>query len=244
MLAPRFQKKGLFRTLASFAETQASMHGPVALCVMANERADGAHLHALGWHRINVFTTFSCSTLNASLTATDLIITPCETFDGCLSILNSAERGMENTIGKELFSNRRSADYLNWRFLENPRYSYDLFIARRGDTAFGYLVLKVFVDPVTGHSFGDVVDILWIDDDHDALAEMLRFALSHFRTRGVPQTSMWLQTNSVLDGVGRELGFKETDQKRYFCCKVLDERYTWLEDPSRWFITMADSEVY
>lgn len=56
--------------------------------------------------------------------------------------------------------------------------------------------------------------------------------------------AMWLHTNTLLNQIGRDLGFVETEQKRYFCCKVLDECYSWLEDPNRWFVTMADSEIY
>jgi hypothetical protein len=128
--------------------------------------------------------------------------------------------------------------------VRNPWYRYASFLAVHRGQPFGYLVLKVFRDPKTGQALGDIVDILWAEDNPDALTEMLCFALGHFHAQGVPQATMWLQTNTLLDQIGRDLGFVETQQKRYFCCKVLDERYKWLEDPGCWFITMADSEIY
>jgi hypothetical protein len=138
----------------------------------------------------------------------------------------------------------RSAAYLNWRFCRNPWYNYASYLAHRCGQLFGYLVLKVFQDPKTGQTSGDIVDLRWADDDPDALAEMLAFAATSFATQGVEQAAIWLQTNTMLDQVGRSMGFAETEQKRYFCCKVLDERYRWLGEPHHWLVTMADAEIY
>jgi hypothetical protein len=135
----------------------------------------------------------------------------------------------------------RGAAYLNWRFVRNPRYSYDLFAVRRRGEIFGYLVLKVFHDPVTGRVFGDIVDLRWAEDDRGALADMLGYALEHFRIQGVESAAIWLQTNTILDSVGLEAGFSFSEQRRFFCGSALDTRLT---DPCRWFLTLADSEVY
>jgi GNAT superfamily N-acetyltransferase len=144
----------------------------------------------------------------------------------------------------ELVMVRRRSGYLNWRFAENPRYRYDQFRVTRQGEPFGYLVLKIFRDPVSGDSFGDIVDVLWALEDQAALREMLEFALGHFAEAGVGQSCVWLQTNTVLDEVGRETGFVETSQKRHLVCKVLKDEFRWVADARRWFITMADSEVY
>jgi len=238
MVAPRFQGRGVFRDLAEFATAQVLSHRPIALCVMANQRADGAHVHGLGWHRVNMLTSFVCSTSSSLSNPMKLEFSQRDSFEASAVALISAQRDMS------LASTLRSGQFLNWRFVRNPWYRYASFLARYRGQPFGYLVLKVFGDPKTGQAFGDIVDILWAEDDPEALADMLRFALTHFHHQGVPQATMWLQTNTLLDQIGRDLGFVETEQKRYFCCKVLDERYKWLEDPGRWFITMADSEIY
>jgi hypothetical protein len=114
----------------------------------------------------------------------------------------------------------------------------------RDGTPFGYVVLKQFCEPVTGDICGDIVDVLWSEDDPAALAEVLQFALGHFHSQGVGRASIWLQTNTILDQLGRELGFAETGSGRSFCVKILNEQFRWLQDASRWFITMADSEIY
>ena len=109
---------------------------------------------------------------------------------------------------------------------------------------FGYLILKTFLDPQTSKPTGDIVDILWAEDDPIALIEMLYAALDYFHRHGVPEVAMWLQTNTILDTVGRCLGFAPAQQSRKFCVKVLDDEYAWLDDPANWYLTMLDSEIY
>jgi hypothetical protein len=238
MVAPEYQGKGVFRALAEFAVAQISLHQPVALWVMANERADGAHVQGLGWKRINVLVSYDCDTPVFGSPLRKFDLEECQSLDeATLSVIMPKRK-------PPLISTERSPEFLNWRLARNPWYSYSMFVVRRQGQPLGYMALKVFRDLQTRQTFGDIVDLCWAEDDPNMLAEMLRFALAYFRGQGINKATTWLQTNTVLDQVGREVGFVETPQKRYFCCKVLDERYSWLEDPSRWFITMADSEVY
>jgi hypothetical protein len=151
---------------------------------------------------------------------------------------------IKNASLKNLFANTRCVEYLDWRFTENARYSYNVFVAHKNGLPFGYIVLKIFRDPVSNQAFGDIVDILWVEDDKEALANMLCFSLAHFHNQNVGGVAMWLQTNTVLDEIGVEVGFKQSEQKRFFCGKALKENFKHLEDASSWFINMSDSEVY
>jgi hypothetical protein len=119
-----------------------------------------------------------------------------------------------------------------------------LFQVTCKSSPFGCLVLKVFRDPLTGQLFGDIVDISWAEDDTEVLATMIRFALRHFQTQGVEQAAVWLQTNTVLDEVGQGIGFRALEQTRYFCGKGLDADSEYFADPQRWFLTMADCEIF
>jgi hypothetical protein len=135
---------------------------------------------------------------------------------------------------------KRDEQYLRWRFTDNPFHHYSAYIICDGQF-FGYAVLKTFTDPCTDVRTGDIVDILWIVDDPRMLKKTLR-ALMHFP--GINKVTTWLQTNTMLDDIGRDMGFVETDRKRDFMVKVLDENYAWLHDPTRWYLTMSDSEMY
>lgn len=138
---------------------------------------------------------------------------------------------------------KRTDVYLNWRFVAHPTYTYDILQASRDREFFGYLVLKKFTDE-NGVTYGDIVDLLWRQDDPQALSELLWVALAHFYDHGVARAAIWLRTNTILDQVGRDVGFSSTEQRRPVLCKVLDEQYRWLRDPGRWFMTMSDSEIY
>ena len=240
IVAPELQRTGLFARLEGEMEALAAALECVCIYAAANEAAYRPRVSTLDWTSMGRMTTFVLSTALV------------DKRPGRFSFTSASEFGVEIEEIYQSFRRahpglamaQRTSHYLNWRFASNPWYSYDLFIAQRHDEPFGYLVLKTFRDPETNQAFGDIVDLLWADEDADALAEMLHFALGHFHAQGVPQATIWLQTNTLLDQIGRDLGFVETEQKRYFCCKVLDERYAWLKDPKRWFITMADSEIY
>lgn len=242
MVSPQYQRQGIFRRLTEYAIQQVQQFNPVALCVMANEKADRACVEGLGWQRVNIFNTWLLKHSASDDGKRTLSYKLLNNFELCGELLDSREGISSERAG--LFSNQRSVSYLNWRFVQNPRYSYARFLVETPSGAFGYLVLKIFHDPTSKKSFGDIVDMYWLEDDIEALRDMLLFALNWFKNSGVEEIAMWRQTNTVLDRVGMDLGFSLYSQPRYFCCNVLDPRYSWLKEPDRWFITMADSEVY
>lgn len=229
MVSPKFQRQGIFRQLVDFGFENLKQYDAKAIVVMANEKADRACVNGLGWTRINTFLTAFATPAKS------------ENFTLEYAKINSFP---EINLPFSLFANIRTSDYQNWRFIENVRYTYDIFAAHKNGELFGYVVLKIFRDPVSGHAFGDIVDIIWAENDKESLAELLRFSLNHFAEQNVGNAAMWLQTNTLLDNIGLENGFKLSDQKRFFCGKALREDYKYLENAENWFINMADSEVY
>lgn len=243
MIAPEFQGRGVFRALAEAALICLRTFDPIAVYVMANERADAAHVMGLGWKRINIFRNWVAATANRPRSArSDL---ECRQIDK-LSVADQASlREMQRSLAQQgLFLLSRSAEWFDWRFVRNARYHYDLFRCSQGGDTIGFLVLKTFRDPVSGKVYGDIVDLICVEMRAPSAAGMLRFALEYFADRGIGEVAAWLQTNTILDQVGRSMGFRETGQKRYFCGKILNEKHKCLEDSARWFISMADAEVY
>lgn len=241
MVERRFQGKGLFRELVAFAEAQVQAYNPAAVLGMANQRGISAHVHGLGWTRVNTLTT--CVRDLSELPpapAGRLALS----FAGRFPASILPHHTGRNSSGTPLISNRRNAAFLQWRFGRNPWRLYDLLEFGLSGAPFGHAVVKIFADPVSGDTWGDVVDICWAKDDSDALSVMLTSAMHHLRRQGASKATAWLQTNTLLDQVGRDLGFVQTETKRYFCGKACDARYAWLIRPERWFITMADAELY
>jgi hypothetical protein len=237
MIAPSFRGRGVFRALAQFAASQVQVHDPALLCVFANRRAKAAHVQGLGWHLCHVFRTFCCPTGP----------------QGGLGVLRYRQH---RTLGRHFLASlsaeldlglartRHSARVLRWRFTRSPWYTYDLFAVAQRRQPVGYLALKTFQDPTTGEQCGDIVDLVCAGGQMEVLADMVRFALAHFHARGVLKAAIWLQPHTTLSEVGRDLGFVETSQEHYFCCRILEGLHQRLADPSRWLLTMADAEIY
>ncbi len=241
MIAPAFQGKGLFRRLAHHALGQLCVYNPAAVFVMANARAGQVHARGLGWQEVTTLQDWIISSMALPAVDSNVRLLP-------LAKLGTNEdaylRAAAARRGKVSIGLARDAALWQWRFLDNPRYRYELFRAEHQGELIGLLALKLFTDPVTGERFGDIVDIAWREEDAATLPALLTGAANHLRNQGAQQISTWLQTNTELDEAGRQMGFQPTTRQRHLVCKVLNADCAWLEDPTRWRATMADTEMY
>jgi GNAT superfamily N-acetyltransferase len=239
VIAPEFRFTGLYVRLQLTIEQMARKAGCACVYGSPNEAAARALTSTPGWRFMEPRTTFIAQAKPSSKPK-------------CVSVVATNQFGAEVDDVCNRFEDahsdrilcRRSAEHLNWRFQKNARYAYDLFVVHQDNKPFGYLVLKTFRDSTTGETSGDIVDVLWSKENRSSLEEVLFFALSHFHAKGVSRVATWLQTNTLLDKAAAEVGFAETSLKRPFCCKVLEDSYRWLGDSNRWFVTMADVDIY
>ncbi len=243
MVAPEFQRKGVFRQLAAFAAECAAAHKPAALCVMANAKADLAHTHLPGWKRMMEISTFERKTADVPEMSGKFEFRFSEEIDSGV-LAGIAGNAIAEKLTPRLVTQVRSESYFRWRFAENAWYRYSMLMISQAGADVAAVVVKSFQDPQSGESFGDVVDVVWDHEDPFALRELLCAALRHFGERGTRNAAIWLQTKTVLDSVGRELGFLESGQKRYFCGRVLDSNCGRLESAANWFLTMSAAEIF
>ncbi|MBA4383636.1 MAG: hypothetical protein C0410_02770 [Anaerolinea sp.] len=240
MVGAKHRSIGLtFSRLNLEIENAARQSGAKCLFLFPNQRGADAWLASEGWVRITQMITCSCKTRPKKMnTSIDIRKVPC--FDDWVNIISTAF----SRNHPSLTFTKRDKQYLNWRLVDSPVYKYSIHAVYFNEEIYGYIVLKVFHDPMTGNAFGDIVDILWSDDDSNLLNNMLEFALDHFYQQGIKEATTWLQTNTILDDIGHTIGFGDTEQIRDFCYKPLDQTYIWLKDPKNWFITLSDSEIY
>lgn len=132
----------------------------------------------------------------------------------------------------------RDSVELKWRFGDNPDHRYT--IIRIDKDAFA--IVKIFVDPVTGEDFGDIVDFSYRFDD--GLQENLFYpAAEYLKEKAVNRVTCWPSSPDLVR-VLRIIGFKETTQERYFCLNALQSGHGYLYDASGWFLVEADAEIY
>lgn len=128
------------------------------------------------------------------------------TFRGLLLDLHSSRFGEEFSHLAERESAsygmclKRSAAYLNWRYLDNPTASHEVVIARRQGRLMGY---AVFTCDGTGATLVD----LFGSQERRVLAGLVRAASAVARHRGGASLSVSLPDSHPWVGLFRRLGF-------------------------------------
>jgi hypothetical protein len=240
MVDKDYQGRGIYRAMVdSFMQLAIRTKTPVVF-VMANKNTFLALTERMQWKLIAEIEDMACKTNIKAKPLRNIQIEEIRLFDDQAE--NIHNRFMKSH--PDLLVVGRETAHMNWRFVHHPVYQYEIFLIKSNLQIFGYLILKVFRDPLTNERIGDIVDLFWGEDDAETLDEILRFALVHFHSKGIKKVVTWLKTNTIVDEIGRKMGFAETGQKRYLCCRVLDPTYNWLGDARHWFITMADAEIY
>lgn len=79
----------------------------------------------------------------------------------------------------------KTADYMNWRYIDNPLRSYKAFYGRRGGVIESMVVLS-------GCGIkGKIVDILWNNREKEALSRVVRLSKGYLRKCGYTKMSCW-----------------------------------------------------
>ncbi len=138
----------------------------------------------------------------------------------------------------------RNSKYLNWRYVQNPRYQYKIFCIREGDGYLGYIVTKFYSG---GEQLvGDIVDIFCIFDK-DIFLSLIYQSISYL-SQNASQICCWMNENYQLYKYLEEVGFTESSFVTHFVVKPLSllaiTKQDQLVDYSNWYISMGDSDVY
>ena len=133
----------------------------------------------------------------------------------------------------------RGKKELFWRFAENPEHSYTIV---NGEV--GYVMVKIFIDPLTGDKFGDIVDFSFSKFNNELLRKLFLQAISYLKGQGVMSVTVWAIPNTQIFLILKEIGFSETNQERYFYGKVFRDGLDYLYNIKNWFVVESDTEIY
>jgi hypothetical protein len=141
---------------------------------------------------------------------------------------------------------RRSADYLNWRFVRNPRCRYRIFGGFVTGQLIGYVVTRFNRARPNPRCEGEIVD--WLvhpaNNDPCPLPFLFREALGHLVDDGARVISC-VGFDESLDGVMSATGFRARDEGQlpFFVRAddtLLQQR---LSSAGGWFLTRGDFDV-
>jgi hypothetical protein len=217
IIEPEYRNRGLFLLMEHEASTFALSEGAVAMAVLPNLDGRDAHVRVPRWRQVGIIKTL---TAIPDQLAQRTSIAP-------------EEAG-------ELVYFSKSPEYRRWRFDSNPVYTY----SRIGDGRDAFAVAKVFVDPVTHTAFGDIVDIECNLSESRNIERVLVQACEFLKSKNVSEITLWGLPHTPTGKVARAMGFRESEQERYFCVKILKAGFEHLRDFHRWHLVEADSEIY
>lgn len=126
-----------------------------------------------------------------------------------------------------------------YRFDQNPIYHYKR-IALAPNV---FAMVKKFWDPMLNKNFGDIVDF-------DGPSAIMHFSQIFLKASEIllqencEHITTWALPHTPVYPILTALGFHETPQERYFCVKILEDKYNFLYDFSNWRLAQADSEIY
>jgi hypothetical protein len=271
----RFRGRGLFTKLAQALYEEIKKDGCQIIFGFPNKQSFHGFVSRLGWFEIGAFPLHLriidpfpffkkflgdniLSNLGAKIfgiankslfrerrkVGDDYTIKPCppgELPDGLEALLK------ESSISDRI-SVVRDSRYLEWRYLEKPFFTYEIYTVTKQGALCGYFVIYVAEKLALKTVY--VMECSSTNDSSEIYSAMLRKLDEIALERKADSISMLLMQNHPQYRLFRRSGFirvpkKLLPQKIYFAAKVLSEKIdtTYARDPKNWYITWGDLDV-
>jgi len=135
----------------------------------------------------------------------------------------------------------RDSQYLNWRYIDCPT-SYKIFCVEKDSFIEGFVVLNCLQDKEIKR--GKIVDILVKWGQESVASLLLTQSVNYFIREEADVITCWMLEVWPIFDVLRKRGFVRREAPHYFCVNsyVPDFPKEYFVDPSRWYITMGDSD--
>lgn len=146
---------------------------------------------------------------------------------------------------------KRDADYLKWRFLDNPIVRHRVFVSEYEGRLTSLITVKVN-DKDGAVESGTLVDVIALHDYLDHAETCLSYSMASLKDEGAAYVDGWIGEGNVLDLITTSLkrnGFifwpRFVDRKGLnMIVKVFNDRIDSqrVKDPHSWYITIAFTE--
>lgn len=219
-----YRGKGIFDNILREIEKYAQRHNVIALASFTNNNGMKALTRLPNWKSISKIITLQLEN--------DLAIDKIRVDNG--------QSTNQNRSSHYISFFKKNAEYRQWRYDKNPNYSYSKVSINQDFFA----ITKIFSDPITGQHFGDIVDFEGDINDLESLKKLFIKAIEQLKEQGAETITIWALPHIPFKTIITELGFRDTQQERYFCLKVLNKNHEYLYDFSRWHLVQADAEIY
>ena len=237
MTHPNYAGKGIFGTLAEnlYGEFSTS-ENLKAVWGFPNNNSHYGFIKNLNWKNLELFPSFSLAT-NKFKHTNNSLFSSFKNFN--IKHINAIELVNKNY---SVYS-KRSLEYLNWRYSQNPINMYDYFEYSQNDISY-FIITKKF------DSFSDPklqeIDILelFIPNNFEILHTCISNILDFYEDKSISKINSWLPLNDLKHILFEKAGFIQTTPITYSGIVVLDDNYSKLAVQQNWFISMGDSDIY
>ena len=139
----------------------------------------------------------------------------------------------EETKEKYEIFGERTAEYLNWRYKDDPLNQYEIITARENGKLLAYTAVKI------GGSVAHIIDIFGQESFMDHL---LVFAAGFLREKGIATLQAIVLEGSPLAQIVRKAGFYFRDYSHWLVAsgEPNQQIHTLLNEKGRWFVTYSD----
>jgi N-acetylglutamate synthase-like GNAT family acetyltransferase len=142
----------------------------------------------------------------------------------------------------------RDSRYLQWRYLEKPFFTYEIYTVSREGALCGCFV--IYVAEKLGLKTVYVMECSATGDNHETYSAILDKLDDIARERKADSISMLLMPSHPQYKFFRKGGFirvpkKVLPQKIYFAAKVLSDQVdvAYVKNPNNWYLSWGDSDV-
>jgi GNAT superfamily N-acetyltransferase len=132
----------------------------------------------------------------------------------------------------------RDRNYLNWRYLQHPTRTYEIYGAFQKEEMKGYIVLRK-VDLLNFNS-AVIVDLLALDEV--TLAALVEKGIQHSRQEGADLLGFMVPQNHVYYHIPRRRGFLPSFKTFLFMIYSHSDKEIFLS-PEKWYVNWGDTDV-
>lgn len=126
-------------------------------------------------------------------------------------------------------------EFRRWRFASHPRFSYRMIRADSDE----FVVMNTYRDEETNIRYGDIADFESKALEEGRLIPLFNCASVSLK-KDVDMVTIQAVPNSLLHGVAKKMGFRESDIRHYFSIKVKEPHNEYLYDSSKWLLKWGD----
>lgn len=136
----------------------------------------------------------------------------------------------------------RDADFLNWRYVENPDKQYTVFVAEKNGKFLGYTVLGEINE--NGRKGGVIIDILTHLDHGEISHHLVSRAVKYFEERNLDYIACLMRKGNIYYRALKRHGFIITPKRTRFIVHINSDSISqsFTDSLDKWFFTWGDSD--